>query len=76
MRVRQRRLAAGGWLLALLPSSQLPPQPAASLPSRHEFVPHNTEDTMVEDAHVNHVPVLTDGVGKAALRELKGFTPK
>ena len=31
---------------------------------------------MVEDAHVNHVPVLTGGVGKATLREFKGFTSK
>lgn len=39
---------------------------------RHEFATHSTEDTldtMVEDAYVNHVPVLTGGVGKDALRE-------
>src|SRR5438046_5147718 len=39
---------------------------------RHEFVTHNTEDTlatMVEDAYVNHIPVLTGGVGKNELRE-------
>ena len=33
---------------------------------------HNTEDalaTMVEDAYVNHIPVMTGGVGKPALRE-------
>lgn len=38
---------------------------------RCEFATHNTEDTldtMVEDAHVNHVPVLTGGVGKNELR--------
>ncbi len=32
---------------------------------RHEFATHNTEDTlatMVEDAYVNHIPVLTGGV--------------
>jgi len=39
---------------------------------RHEFATHNTEDTlatMVEDAYVNHIPVLTGGVGKDELRE-------
>ena len=33
---------------------------------RYEFVTRNTEDTlatMVEDAYVNHVPVLTGGTG-------------
>src|SRR5437762_12148918 len=38
---------------------------------RHEFVTHNTEDTlatMVEDAYVNHIPVLTGGVGRDELR--------
>src|SRR5690349_15524297 len=37
----------------------------------HEFVTRNPEatlDTMVEDAYVNHVPVLTGGFGKKALR--------
>jgi carboxymethylenebutenolidase len=48
---------------------------------RDEFVTHDLEDTlatMVEDAHVNHVPVLTGGVGKAALREFYGthFIPQ
>jgi carboxymethylenebutenolidase len=39
---------------------------------RHEFATHNTDDTlatMVEDAYVNHIPVLTGGVGKEQLRE-------
>src|SRR5215475_6531420 len=39
---------------------------------RCEFATHNTEDTlatMVEDAYVNHIPVLTGGVGKEELRE-------
>jgi carboxymethylenebutenolidase len=39
---------------------------------RCEFATHNTEDTlatMVEDAYVNHIPVLTGGVGKEALRK-------
>ena len=34
---------------------------------RYEFSTHNTDDTlatMVEDAYVNHIPVLTGGVGK------------
>jgi carboxymethylenebutenolidase len=38
----------------------------------HEFVTRDTEATlatMVEDAYVNHVPVMTGGSGKAALRE-------
>ena len=37
----------------------------------HEFSTRDTEstlDTMAEDAYVNHVPVLTGGVGKDALR--------
>jgi carboxymethylenebutenolidase len=38
----------------------------------HEFSTRDTEatlDTMVEDAYVNHIPTLTGGYGKAALRE-------
>ena len=37
----------------------------------HEFSARDTErtlDTMVEDAYVNHVPVMTGGRGKAELR--------
>ncbi len=37
----------------------------------HEFSTRDTEATlatMVEDAYVNHVPVLTGGAGKSALR--------
>jgi carboxymethylenebutenolidase len=37
----------------------------------HEFSTRDTESTlatMAEDAYVNHVPVLTGGVGKEALR--------
>ena len=46
----------------------------------HEFSSRDTEATlrtMVEDAYVNHVPVLTGGHGKAALREFysKDFIP-
>jgi carboxymethylenebutenolidase len=39
--------------------------------TRHEFTTKDTEstlNTMVEDAYVNHVPVLTGGLGKDALR--------
>src|SRR6266513_3062197 len=39
---------------------------------QHEFSTRNTEDTlatMVEDAYVNHIPVLTGGVGRDELRE-------
>ena len=48
---------------------------------RHEFTTHHTEDTlatMVEDAYVNHIPVLTGGVGKKELREFysKRFIPQ
>jgi carboxymethylenebutenolidase len=48
---------------------------------RHEFATHNTEDTlatMVEDAYVNHIPVLTGGVGQEQLREFyaKRFIPQ
>ena len=48
---------------------------------RHEFATHNTEDTlatMVEDAYVNHIPVLTGGVGRDELREFysRRFIPQ
>lgn len=48
---------------------------------RYEFRTRNTEDTlatMVEDAYVNHVPVLTGGVGRDNLREFysKRFIPQ
>src|SRR5438105_14555823 len=39
---------------------------------RHEFATHDTEETlatMVEDAYVNNIPVLTGGVGRKQLRE-------
>ena len=46
-----------------------------------EFVTRDTEATlatMVDDAYVNHVPVLTGGYGKDALRTFYGrdFIPK
>ena len=48
---------------------------------QHEFSTRNVEDTlatMVEDAYVNHIPVLTGGVGKDELREFysKRFIPQ
>src|SRR5262245_16586722 len=48
---------------------------------RHEFATHDTEETlatMVEDAYVNHIPVLTGGVGREELREFysKRFIPQ
>src|SRR6266699_3438983 len=48
---------------------------------RHKFATHDTEETlatMVDDAYVNHIPVLTGGVGKDALREFysKRFIPQ
>jgi carboxymethylenebutenolidase len=48
---------------------------------RYEFDTHNIEDTlatMVENAYVNHIPVMTGGVGKPALREFysKYFIPQ
>jgi len=39
---------------------------------RQEFAAHDTDATlatMVDDAHVNHIPVMTGGVGKDQLRE-------
>jgi carboxymethylenebutenolidase len=47
----------------------------------HEFGTYSPEDalaTMVEDAYVNHIPVMTGGVGKAALDEFyaKDFIPQ
>ena len=38
---------------------------------RHEFETKSTEETlltMVEDAYVNHVPVMTGGYGKSEMR--------
>jgi hypothetical protein len=48
---------------------------------RHEFQTCSTEDTlatMVEDAYVNHVPVMTGAVGHAELRQFYAthFIPK
>src|SRR5882757_500577 len=48
---------------------------------KYEFSTRNTEDTlatMVEDAYVNHIPVLTGGSGRDELREFysKRFIPQ
>ncbi len=48
---------------------------------KYEFATRNTEDTlktMVTDAYVNHVPVMTGGVGHDELREFysKRFIPQ
>ena len=48
---------------------------------RYEFATKNAEDTiatMVPDAYVNHVPVMTGGSGTAALRQFYAthFIPK
>ncbi len=48
---------------------------------RFEFSTRHTEDTlatMVDDAYVNHIPVLTGGVGRDELREFysKRFIPQ
>ena len=49
--------------------------------TKHEFSTRDTEatlGTMVEDAYVNHVPVLTGGYGKTAQRAFysRDFMPK
>ncbi len=48
--------------------------------TKHEFATRDTEATlatMVEDAYVNHVPVMTGGFGKSALRHFysRDFIP-
>ena len=48
---------------------------------RHEFATKSTDETlatMVEDAYVNHVPVMTGGSGKPELRQFYSahFIPK
>src|SRR5213594_2219417 len=48
---------------------------------QYEFSTRDTEDTlatMVDDAYVNHIPVLTGGVGRDELREFysKRFIPQ
>jgi carboxymethylenebutenolidase len=49
--------------------------------TKHEFLTRDTEATlatMVEDAYVNHVPVMTGGAGKSALRMFysRDFIPR
>ena len=48
--------------------------------TQHEFATRDTESTlatMVDDAYVNHIPVLTGGFGKRALRRFysRDFIP-
>ena len=48
--------------------------------TKHEFATRDTEatlDTMVDDAYVNHVPTMTGGAGKSALRDFysRDFIP-
>jgi carboxymethylenebutenolidase len=48
---------------------------------RHEFETHNPDETiatMVDDAYVNHIPVLTGGSGKPELQQFYAmhFIPK
>lgn len=48
--------------------------------TQHEFTTRDTEATlatMVEDAYVNHIPVLTGGFGRRALRQFysRDFIP-
>ena len=48
--------------------------------TKHEFATRDTEATlatMVDEAYVNHIPVMTGGNGKAALREFysRDFIP-
>ena len=48
--------------------------------TQHEFATRDTEATlatMVEDAYVNHIPVMTGGSGKSALRHFysRDFIP-
>jgi carboxymethylenebutenolidase len=48
--------------------------------TQHEFATRDTEatlGTMVEDAYVNHIPVMTGGFGKSALRDFysRDFIP-
>ena len=49
--------------------------------TKHEFATRDTEATlatMVEDAYVNHIPVMTGGNGKATLRDFysRHFIPR
>src|ERR1700692_774567 len=73
---RKRKPARGGLTAAQESLSDLWEEPVP-----HEFATHNTEDTlatMVSDAYVNHVPVLTGGVGRDELREFysRRFIPQ
>ena len=52
--------------------SQRDPEKLWEAHTQHEVATRDTEatiETKVEDAYVNHIPVLTGGYGKAALRD-------
>ena len=66
---RTRKLRSAGKKAASMPEADL--SRLWEEHTNHEFVtrdPEATLATMVEDAYVNHVPVMTGGFGKRALR--------
>ena len=66
---RTRKLRSAGKKAASMPEADL--SRLWEEHTTHEFVtrdPEATLATMVEDAYVNHVPVMTGGFGKSALR--------
>jgi carboxymethylenebutenolidase len=66
---RTRKLRPAGKKAASIPEGDL--SRLWEEHTKHEFVtrdPEATLATMVEDAYVNHVPVMTGGFGKRALR--------
>jgi carboxymethylenebutenolidase len=66
---RARKLRLAGKKAASMPAPDL--SRLWEEHTTHEFVtrdPEATLATMVEDAYVNHVPVMTGGFGKSALR--------
>ena len=66
---RTRKLRSAGKKAASMPECDL--SRLWEEHTKHEFVtrdPEATLATMVEDAYVNHVPVMTGGFGKRALR--------
>jgi carboxymethylenebutenolidase len=66
---RTRKVRSAGKKAASMPEADL--SRLWKEHTTHEFVtrdPEATLATMVEDAYVNHVPVMTGGFGKSALR--------
>ena len=75
---RTRKLRSAGKKAASMPEADL--SRVWEEHTNHEFVtrdPEATLATMVEDAYVNHVPVMTGGFGKSALRSFysRDFIP-